>query len=75
LGDWHGFLTVGDRTAYSGTPEVDRFGRDEPGGCIVVEARSGEAPGCGALRRDGIVGCRGSGTWSGWRIWIARSRR
>jgi hypothetical protein len=44
LGDWHGFLTVGDRTAYSGTPEVDRFGRDEPGGCIVVEARSGEAP-------------------------------
>jgi DNA repair exonuclease SbcCD nuclease subunit len=44
LGDWHGFLTVGDRTAYSGTPEVDRFGRDEPGGCIDVCVRSGDAP-------------------------------
>lgn len=29
LGDWHGFLTIGDRTAYSGTPEIDRFGRDD----------------------------------------------
>jgi DNA repair exonuclease SbcCD nuclease subunit len=44
LGDWHGFLTIGDRTAYSGTPEVDRFGRDEPGGCIVATARSGDKP-------------------------------
>ena len=44
LGDWHGHLTVGDRTAYSGTPETDRFGRDEPGACIAVDLRSGEAP-------------------------------
>ncbi|MBY8823368.1 metallophosphoesterase family protein [Sphingomonas colocasiae] len=44
LGDWHGFLKVGDRTAYSGTPETDRFGRDEPGGCIVAGLRSGELP-------------------------------
>ncbi|MBQ0711143.1 DNA repair exonuclease [Ochrobactrum sp. AP1BH01-1] len=44
LGDWHGFLTVGDRTAYSGTPEIDRFGRDEPGGCIGVSLRSNETP-------------------------------
>lgn len=44
LGDWHGFLTVGDRTAYSGTPEVDRFGRDEPGACVAVEARAGDVP-------------------------------
>lgn len=44
LGDWHGFLAVGDRTAYSGTPEVDRHGRDEPGTCVAVEARSGDAP-------------------------------
>ena len=44
LGDWHGFLAVGDRTAYSGTPEVDRYGRDEPGACIAVDARSGAAP-------------------------------
>ncbi|WIA54158.1 metallophosphoesterase [Sphingobium sp. WTD-1] len=44
LGDWHGFLTVGDRTAYSGTPEIDRFGRDEPGACISVDLRSEEPP-------------------------------
>lgn len=44
LGDWHGFLTVGDRTVYSGTPEIDRFGRDEPGTCVVVQPRSGVAP-------------------------------
>ncbi len=44
LGDWHGFLTVGDRTAYSGTPEIDRFSRDEPGACISVQLRSGELP-------------------------------
>lgn len=44
LGDWHGYLTVGDRTAYSGTPETDRFGRDEPGACISVEVRQGDVP-------------------------------
>lgn len=44
LGDWHGYLPVGDRTAYSGTPEIDRFGRDEPGACIAVEARQGDTP-------------------------------
>lgn len=44
LGDWHGFLPIGDRAAYSGTPEVDRFGRDEPGGVIVAEVRRGQAP-------------------------------
>jgi DNA repair exonuclease SbcCD nuclease subunit len=44
LGDWHGYLPVGNRTAYSGTPEIDRFGRDEPGACIAVEARQGDVP-------------------------------
>lgn len=44
LGDWHGYLTVGDRTAYSGTPETDRFGRDEPGACIAVDVRNGDVP-------------------------------
>jgi DNA repair exonuclease SbcCD nuclease subunit len=44
LGDWHGFVTIGDRTAYSGTPEVDRFGRDEPGGVVVADVRRGAAP-------------------------------
>lgn len=37
LGDWHGHLPINDRTAYSGTPETDRFGRDEPGSVIVAE--------------------------------------
>jgi hypothetical protein len=31
LGDWHGTLRVDARTWYSGTPETDRFQRDEPG--------------------------------------------
>lgn len=44
LGDWHGFLAVGDRTAYSGTPEVDRYGRDEPGACVVANVRPGGPP-------------------------------
>lgn len=44
LGDWHGYLIVGERTAYSGTPEVDRFGRDEAGACIAATVRAGESP-------------------------------
>lgn len=44
LGDWHGFLPIGDHAAYSGTPESDRFGRDEPGGVIVAEVRRGQVP-------------------------------
>lgn len=44
LGDWHGFLTIGDRTAYSGTPEIDRFGRDDLGGVVVAEIRRGHTP-------------------------------
>jgi hypothetical protein len=37
LGDWHGFTQLGDRTAYSGTPEPDDFGRETTGGAVVVE--------------------------------------
>jgi DNA repair exonuclease SbcCD nuclease subunit len=37
LGDWHGFTQFGDRTAYSGTPEPDDFGRETTGGAVVVE--------------------------------------
>lgn len=44
LGDWHGHLAVGDRTTYSGTPEVDRFGRDEPGSCVAADVRSSDTP-------------------------------
>ena len=44
LGDWHGHLQINERTAYSGTPEIDGFGRDEPGSVIVAEVDSGTAP-------------------------------
>ena len=44
LGDWHGHVIVNDRTAYSGTPEADRFGRDEPGSVIVADVRPGDLP-------------------------------
>lgn len=44
LGDWHGHLMVGSNTAYSGTPEVDRFGRDEPGSIIVADVAAGATP-------------------------------
>lgn len=44
LGDWHGHLIVNERTAYSGTPEVDRFGRDEPGSVIIADVKAGEPP-------------------------------
>lgn len=44
LGDWHGHLLVNDRTAYSGTPEVDRFGREDVGSVIVADVASGDPP-------------------------------
>ncbi len=36
LGDWHGTVAIDRRTWYSGTPEVDRFQRDEPGQVLAV---------------------------------------
>lgn len=44
LGDWHGHLLVNERTAYSGTPEVDRFGRDDLGSVIVADVAPGDPP-------------------------------
>jgi DNA repair exonuclease SbcCD nuclease subunit len=44
LGDWHGHLLVNTNTAYSGTPEVDRFGRDEPGSIIIADVLAGGVP-------------------------------
>ena len=44
LGDWHGFLNFGDRSAYSGTPEPDGFGRETTGGVVVVDAERERAP-------------------------------
>lgn len=44
LGDWHGALKVDARTWYSGTPETDRFQRDEPGHALVVEVQPDHMP-------------------------------
>ncbi len=44
LGDWHGFMRVGDRTYYSGSPERDRFKHQGRGVCLAVEI-----PGPGAV--------------------------
>lgn len=45
LGDWHGQIRIDDRTWYSGTPECDRFGRDDVGRALLVEmSRPGDTP-------------------------------
>ena len=45
LGDWHGTLEAGDRCWYSGTPEPDRFRKNDPGNCLRVQiAGPGENP-------------------------------
>jgi len=50
LGDWHGVLQAGTRTWYSGTPETDRFQRDEPGHALFVDLASGREPKVTPLR-------------------------
>lgn len=44
LGDWHGTLQVDRQTWYSGTPETDRFIRDQPGQALLVELEGGSEP-------------------------------
>ncbi|WP_338332445.1 DNA repair exonuclease [Acetobacter sp. LMG 32666] len=46
LGDWHGYRQINERTVYSGTPEVDRFGTGGAGGgdCVVAEFAGPTAP-------------------------------
>ncbi|WP_410216641.1 exonuclease SbcCD subunit D [Paracoccus sp. (in: a-proteobacteria)] len=44
LGDWHGVLQVDARTWYAGTPETDRFQRDEPGQALLVDLGQDRAP-------------------------------
>ncbi len=45
LGDWHGQISINERTWYSGTPEPDRFKHSEPGKALLVEIeRSGAMP-------------------------------
>lgn len=45
LGDWHGEIRIGPRTAYPGTPERDGFRHDGPGTALAVTIdASGAAP-------------------------------
>ncbi|RQV59871.1 DNA repair exonuclease [Burkholderia cenocepacia] len=44
LGDWHGALRVDEHTWYAGTPEPDRFQRDDPGRALLVDLSAGIAP-------------------------------
>lgn len=45
LGDWHGQISINERTWYSGTPEPDRFKHGEPGKALLVEIEgSGAIP-------------------------------
>lgn len=50
LGDWHGTLRVDARTWYSGTPETDRFQRDDPGHALLVTLEPGAEPVVSPLR-------------------------
>lgn len=45
LGDWHGTIEIAEKTWYSGTPEPDRFPRNDPGNVLVVTIeKQGAAP-------------------------------
>jgi 3',5'-cyclic AMP phosphodiesterase CpdA len=44
LGDWHGFLKVSERCAYSGTPEPDGFRSVDPGFVLEVDIAAAGAP-------------------------------
>lgn len=44
LGDWHGTIKIDARTWYSGTPETDRFQRDDPGHALLVDIEADREP-------------------------------
>lgn len=50
LGDWHGALSVSNRCWYSGTPETDRFQRDEPGQILLVDVQPSRDPEVSPIR-------------------------
>ena len=60
LGDWHGCLSIDERTWYAGTPEQDRFRGNEPG--YVLDVRIA-APGA-TPRVERVV--TGRYRWSAW---------
>ncbi|MFN4101238.1 MAG: exonuclease SbcCD subunit D, partial [Pararhodobacter sp.] len=41
LGDWHGQMQVGERTAYAGTPEFEEFRHSGRGACLAVTLTGG----------------------------------
>jgi hypothetical protein len=51
LGDWHGFLKVGEKAWYSGAHEIDRFPKTDqrPGHVAAVTVTRGGMPGVEAL--------------------------
>ncbi|MEN4922240.1 DNA repair exonuclease [Achromobacter spanius] len=60
LGDWHGCLSIDERTWYAGTPEQDRFRGNEPGHVLDVRiAAPGAAP---EVERVAV----GKYRWSAW---------
>lgn len=44
LGDWHGQMSRGSRTAYAGTPEADSFRHTGRGACLAVTVQKGAPP-------------------------------
>lgn len=60
LGDWHGLRVLDQRTAYSGTPEPERFRNNDPG--YVIEVELDEPGGLPRLQPIKI----GRMTWSAW---------
>lgn len=51
LGDWHGTTEITPKTWYSGTPEPDRFPRNDPGNVLVVTVNGpGAAPNVEKIR-------------------------
>ncbi len=55
LGDWHGAMEIAPRTWYSGTPEPDRFPRNDPGNVLVVTIDGGGAGGGAAPRVEKVA--------------------
>ena len=49
LGDWHGQMMVGPRTAYAGTPEFEEFRHAGRGACLAVTAYAGAVPQIGRV--------------------------
>lgn len=60
LGDWHGCLSIDERTWYAGTPEQDRFRGNEPG--YVLDVRI-DAPGATPVVERVATG---KYRWSAW---------